>query len=281
MNRLQKKCFLVSAGMHVLLPVILVLGSALTPKSKPHDNMPILDIIPLITTEKQATGDGNRNVRTALPQFNQPVTPPQPAPKPKLAEKADDPDPPKDSPEESFEPRKDSNKRKLPNVPTALTTRKNPNAAKTTPRRMVDDSAEREANETRKKLADALASAAHDLRDNTSTTVKFTDGFAGSGTDGVPYGNFLAAVKTIYTRAWNVPDGDENEDATAEVSVTIAKDGKVLSASIIRKSGNSRVDLSVQMTLDRVRYVAPLPATDTKGERTVTIGFNAKARRGL
>src|SRR5436190_17654195 len=195
MSRLQKECFLVSAGMHVLLPVILVLGSALSPRSKPDDNMPVLDIIPLLTTDLEATGGGNRNVRTAPPQFNQPLAPTQPAPQPerspaptpKVTKSVDDPDPPKDSPEESFEPRNDSRK-KLPNVPTTLTTRKNPNAPRIVAKKAADDSVERErerqATELRKKLAEAVGSAANDLRDHTSTTVKFTHGFAGNGTDG-------------------------------------------------------------------------------------------------
>jgi len=270
--------------MHVLLPVILVLGSALSPKSKPEDTTPILDIIPLVTTDLDATGGGNRNVRTAPPQFNQPIIPPPPSQPQrstaKVQERVDDPDPPKDSAEESFEPRKENHK-KLPTVPTTLTTRRNPNAPKVVARKSVDDSAERQANELRKKLAQEVGSAANDLRDHTATTVKFTDGFGGNGTDGIPYGNFLAAVKSIYARAWIVPDGVEDDEATTEVSVTIARDGNVLNAIIIGRSGNSLVDHSVQMTIERVRFVAPLPPTSKDDQRTVTIGFNVKAKRGI
>jgi hypothetical protein len=52
-------------------------------------------------------------------------------------------------------------------------------------------------------------------------------------------------------------------------------------SAIVRKSGNAMVDHSVQMTLDRVRRVAPLPKESSGNERTVTIGFNVKAKRGI
>jgi TonB family protein len=58
--------------------------------------------------------------------------------------------------------------------------------------------------------------------------------------------------------------------------VTIARDGTVVQARIVRFSGNVAVDDSVQMTLDRVRRLVPLPANAEEDQRTVTINFNAK-----
>jgi TonB family protein len=165
----------------------------------------------------------------------------------------------------------------LPDVPTKLTARKT-STPNTPPKKNVEDTAQREADNARKELAKVLGSAANDLRDNSMTTVKL-DGFAGPGT-GIPYANFLAGVKTIYTRAWIVPDGVEDDEATTEVSVTIARDGTVLRRSIVRRSGNSVVDNSVQRTLDRVSRAVPLPPESKEDERTVTIGFNVKAKRG-
>jgi TonB family protein len=90
----------------------------------------------------------------------------------------------------------------------------------------------------------------------------------------------LQALKTLYTDAWNVPDGAD-DDATITTSVTIAKDGTVLSAHIKRPSGNSIADTSVQLTLDRVRHAVPLPDDAKEDQRTVTITFSVKAKRLL
>ena len=95
MNRLQKKCFVASAGVHALLLVILLVGPAfLTSKSK-LDNSPILDVIPGKLIDAAFSGGGNPNGRPPPPAPPEPpqraVTPPAPAP---------EPDPPKDEPKE-------------------------------------------------------------------------------------------------------------------------------------------------------------------------------------
>ena len=97
----------------------------------------------------------------------------------------------------------------------------------------------------------------------------------------MPYANFLDALKKIYTDAWIVPDGAADNDSTATASVTIAKNGDVVSARLIRSSGNGEIDRSVQMTLDRVRRAVPLPDSASESQRTVTIKFNAKVKLGL
>ena len=59
MNRLQKKCFVASAGLHLLLGLILVIGPAfLVSQSKP-DNMPVLDFVPLKTVDALMSGGGD------------------------------------------------------------------------------------------------------------------------------------------------------------------------------------------------------------------------------
>ena len=46
MNRLQKKCVIATAGIHLLLLLILVFGSAFfSPRPKPDDTQ-LLDVIP-------------------------------------------------------------------------------------------------------------------------------------------------------------------------------------------------------------------------------------------
>src|SRR5690242_10221607 len=51
MNRLQKKCFVASAGFHLLLVVIVFVGPAfLSPKTKSEDYV-VLDFVPDIVTD--------------------------------------------------------------------------------------------------------------------------------------------------------------------------------------------------------------------------------------
>ena len=86
----------------------------------------------------------------------------------------------------------------------------------------------------------------------------------------------------LRSNAWIVPDGVTDENATAEASVTIARDGTVVSARASRAPpATPRVDRSVQVTLDRVKWAAPLPDDAKENQRTVTINFNVRAKRLL
>src|SRR5262245_17872052 len=117
MNRLHKKCFIASAGTHLLLALILLVGPAfLAPKDK-LDNSQILEFIPLMTTDAQMSGGGS-------PHGGAPPTlPPEPPPqrretKPTQAPPEKTPEPPKvvqKQESESFEP-KQERKPRLPTV---------------------------------------------------------------------------------------------------------------------------------------------------------------------
>ena len=95
------------------------------------------------------------------------------------------------------------------------------------------------------------------------------------------YANYASVVKSIYTQAWTPPEDTASDDANPRVSVTIARDGSVISSRIIEKAGDAPVDNSVQRTLDRVTYIAPFPDDATDRQRTYTINFNPKAKRTL
>src|SRR5439155_833878 len=111
-----------------------------------------------------------------------------------------------------------------------------------------------------------------------STTIE-TD--YGPGGGGEAYANYDQVVKSIYTHAWLPPDDTANDDAITKVTVTIQNDGKVLSARIFRPSGETRVDGSVQRTLDRVSFIAPFPEGAKDKQRTYKINFNLRAKRLL
>src|SRR5690348_9438623 len=92
MNRLQKKCFIGSAGIHLLLVVILLVGPAFLSskeKSYPIDNQ-TLNFFPSKLIDAAYAGGGNPNPKPPPPQ---PVhaEPAQPPPQ-KVVEKVSEPE---------------------------------------------------------------------------------------------------------------------------------------------------------------------------------------------
>lgn len=275
MNRNQKKCFLVSASFHVLLLVILFIGPAFLSSSEKSDNRPPIDFVAYRTIEEALSGGGSPNARPPAPAPAPPkIETPSPAPPAPPIEKVE---PPKvETPDpDTFDTKP---VRKLPSVNLKPVVRpKDPNAkVKPTTNPASDTDA---ADEQQTRLASAARNAVRNLHGALSTGTEIT--MPGPGGGGVPYANFLDALKKIYTDAWIVPDGVADDDATAAASVTIAKNGDVVSARVTRASGNREIDRSVQMTLDRVRHAVPLPDSAKESERTVTIKFNARVKKGL
>ncbi len=264
MNRLQKKCVLVSAGFHLLLLVILLVGPAFVSSRNKRDDTPVLTFIPMITTDAQVAGGGNPNAAPLAP------APVPPAPQPPVKPPPPRPQPIKEivrPPEPSPEPME--KKRKLPKVSTTVVRRPQPTAPKSSS----------PINNAEARRREAVDRALRNLRNELSSST--TVDMPGPGGGGPTYANFLQSVKTVYANAWIVPDGVTDDQATAEASVTIARDGTVLNARILRRSGNALADESVEVVLRRVKFVVPLPEDTKENQRTVTIKFSVKARRGL
>jgi TonB family protein len=292
-NRLQKKCFLASTGLHLLLLLVLLIGPAFTASQIKPDTMPVLDFIPLKTVDSALSGGGNPNAKPPPATFEKPQpAPPAPVvkPEPPPPEKVRAPDPPKETvkevpprvdPEYSFEPSKERKPRK-PIIDLTPITR--PRESKDDSKARAQAAAREEAREEtrrdterRRRIAAAFGSAANNLESSLSGSTSIE--LKGPGGGGVPYANFLQAVKSVYQGAWVVPDGITDDNATTAAVVTIARDGTVVSSHITRSSGNAGVDRSVQVTLDRVKWAAPLPDTATENQRTVNINFNVAAKR--
>jgi TonB family protein len=282
MNRFQKKCVIASAGFHLLLVLILFIGPGFLSSKSTTPDLPVLDFVPLKTVDELVSGGGERTAKPPPAPLEAPKpTPPEPpAPQPPKP----DPEPPKevakdptpDKPETDSLVPTDKPKPRRPEISTTLVTRK-PDADADKKAKAAAQ-AKAEAAE-RQRVAKVIGNAVDDIANGVSEGVSIK--FVGPGGGGIPYANFLQAVKSVYQRAWLVPDSVTDEEATTFASVTIARDGSVISARITRSSGNSEVDHSVQRTLDRVKYAAPLPDSASEDQRTVNIGFNVKARRAL
>jgi len=265
MNRLQKKCVLATAGIHLLLLVILVVGPAFFQPRPKADDTQVLDIIPANLIDAPFTS----GVRNAQPPPPTPVvTPPQPQPTPpppkpveptpsltERLEKVFKPEPPKPAPEKV-----------QPHKIQIDTHRVIHTASKNVP----DDSSQR-------ARARALRNAIRNLKTNLSpgTTIDMP------GNSSAAYANYADAVKSVYDQAWTLPNAIANDNEIVKVIVTIASDGTVISARIIDSSGDAALDDSVQKTLERVTFIAPFPEGTTDKQRIYTISFNPQIKKML
>ena len=174
---------------------------------------------------------------------------------------------------------KDDHKRHKPEVNTTLVTHK-PNAVKpvkpSTTNSTADNEQQRVADRNR-RVAELIGTTARNLRNDVSpgTTLEAF----GPGGGGEAYASYDAVVRSVYWHDWTPTEDTTSDTAITKATVTIASDGTVLSAHILKPSGDASVDKSVQRTLDHVRYIAPFPEGAKEKQRTYTINFNLKAKR--
>jgi protein TonB len=273
MNRLAKKCLIASAGLHLLLFVILLVGPAFLAEKNAAIDMTVLDVIPSKLVDELMSGGGNPNAQPPPPApLPEPVKP-QPQPETFVKPEPPQKEPPKTAKPEPIPDDKPARK-PLPKISTTLVTRSDTDPKV---REQAKAEAQARARAEAAKLAAAFQSAARSLKEglSSSTTVEMP------GPGGEAYANFAQVVKSVYEQAWIAPEDVADENATTKVSVTIARDGTVISARIIRDSGNVPVDKSVQATLLRVKFIAPFPEGAKEQQRTFMINFNLKAKRLL
>ena len=288
MNRLQKKCLVATTGLHLLLVLVIVFGSAFFTSHTKPDETQVLNVIPANLVDAAF----NSGVKNAAPPTPAPIakptepTPQPPPPKPDVTPPTPHPkpEPVKPPDKEPVKPQKLSPDDLKPLEPAKTETKKIEISLKpvihNVPKVTTDISAAdaaRTAAKAAKKRADAFANAARSIEKNASsaTTVEMP------GTGSVSYANYASVVKSIYEQAWTPPDDTASDDANTKVSVTIGRDGAVITARILNPSGDSRVDNSVRRTLDRVTFVAPFPEGAKEKERTFIINFNLKAKKLL
>jgi TonB family protein len=316
MTRLNKKCLIASSGFHALLVCLLIFGSAFfVAKEKPITH-PRLQFVPSKFIEAAlAGGGGNPNI--ARTDDVQKGSPDAPVPiKPPAAKQTPvrQPDPPPEPPKPTPKPveKVEVPKPEVAKAPKQTTTPKPPtDVAKvpdaTAPKRKIDltelkpiakdDSAkikakaEEEARAESQRIAAAnrkkVASQLNAQLNNAATDLQ--RGFAGGtrvdvgGPGGEAFASYGALVQAAYDAAWQVIQDLSDDDAITRVTVTIARDGRVLSSVIIRRSGNATMDRSVQRALDRVRdqRLPPFPDFIKDLERKFTIEFNLKTRKLL
>jgi len=103
-------------------------------------------------------------------------------------------------------------------------------------------------------------------------------GGGGTGTGGSTY---AWHVRNAFNNAWIAPQNVKDDLATVDVEVVIRKDGRILRASLVKRSGIAALDRSVQDAVNRVREIVPFESGATEAQRSYTIGFNLRAKRSF
>jgi TonB family protein len=294
MKRLQRKFLLISAVVHGTLLLVMVVGPAFMQRqpSRP-DDLPVLRVIPdhLIDAAFYRSATSTPEQAPApVPAQPPPVQPapaprePQPTPKPVEPPVTRTPpaaQPTRPAPAPAVQPRPEPTPQAKPpppakppvSVSTSLVTR-----GQETPPRPREDTAR--AQRDHQARAQAVESQVQDALKGIQRRVPETV-VSVPGAGGAAYANYRQVVQSLYDQAWIEPQDVSRTDLAVLVEVVIRRDGKVLSDNILRASGLSSLDRSVQAALDRVR-VRGLPAfpEETRDmQRTFRIEFNLKTRR--
>lgn len=282
MSRLQKKCIIVSTGLHLSLLGLIIVGPAFTSSTTPEVRM--IDFMPSMVVAENVAGGGNPNARPpaavspVTPQPQPPPQPPQPKPEPKVTPK---PEPDRSEPRQSdpSDPSDWTDRKKKPQIVTTPQIRRRPST------RTHEDTAEAEkeaskAAATRRDLARAFASTATGIREGSASATAIDEDF-GPGGGGPAYAGYDSLVQRVYQDAFVKPSDTSTDSPITYATVTIARDGTVVpgSARIITRSGDSQMDSAVQRVLERVSNVGhPFPEGMKEKQRTYKIRFDLTKR---
>jgi TonB family protein len=266
MNRTQKKCLIVSAALHLLLPAIIIFGAALMPEDRSVPFKPIKLYSLANVTDAPSSGGSPNVVSAPLPPAPTPPAPQeQPTPRP-VSVPTREPEAVKPPPKYKLDPSE-----------LKLTKRSDVKPPKDN--QATDNQAAREAADARNRLFAKASQNIKSISKDFSPTTAVE--LSGPGDGGPAAANYRDIVASKYTAAWTPPASLDDDSATVTVSVTISRDGTVASHRIVRSSGNRDMDRSIDITLDNVTYIEAFPASSNDQERTYTIKFNLAAKRSL
>lgn len=95
----------------------------------------------------------------------------------------------------------------------------------------------------------------------------------GPGGGGEVWIGYATYLKSFYEVRWRRPSSLPAPVAYVGVSITVARDGRLLRAEVLDKSGIRELDNSVNEVIQRYRQLEPLPSGSTDSERTFRIKF--------
>jgi TonB family protein len=235
MAGLEKKCLVASAGFHLLLAALLVVGSAFL-RPAPAGIERVFEGVNIPPQYVPDASSAVTDPRTS-PAQSQPVSPANEA--------------------STSVPQRRSN---LPQVSTRVITRSNGS------RPSANNSS------TTAAQARQFNAAVNQMFRNLSPSTSIETGF-GAASAGDEYAERVRAIYTQNWRPLEA--GTSSSTLAVRVSINIARDGKVLSSRILRSSGDTGVDVSVAQVLERVTTLDPFPPDVKDAERNYVINFSA------
>lgn len=286
-------------GLHGLLAVILLVSNGFSSAPPSPADLQILNMIPANILDRDGAGGGTPAVNIVAHQAQaqpRPQQQPQPTPQPQPVQRAEPERPqrptlherqeitrpqPKleETDEVSLEPkakptRRPSHKHEIEvSYTPANTSKKNKRPVDTS--ESSESSARSEARRL-KAIENSLDQLASGVRSSGSpNNIVDVSGIGG----GEAYAGYRDVVFTYYNRAWNTPDDAASRLLYADAKVTIARDGSVISADLIRPSGDTALDRSIERALRAVNKLPPFPASSHDAERTFVLRFNVEAKQ--
>jgi TonB family protein len=266
MKNLNNKCFATSAVVHLSLFALLVLGVGF----RASDSS--------IATSKSAKEGAKASTvelvdvpENGEPAPAQPKVPAQPLPAIVPTTPPSSPQAPASValPSAQAQPAP-AHRRPLPNISTIAEDRPAQRSVMTAPRNTTGGSSEARS----KAISDLIGSALKAMPSAPGVRINL------DGNGGTAKVLYQALVRDAYSRAWSAPALDsQSMSPVSGVKVTIARDGTILSAKLIKPSGNSVMDASVERALRSVTRIEPFEADSADTERTFTINFNLDLRR--
>jgi TonB family protein len=305
MTRFEKKCFVGAAALHGLL-LVGVVASAAFQGPPPQQPVSTINWVALQTTDKPGLMKGNPDakpvVKTEAPAAKPAEPQPQKAqPEPEKTEPRPEPTkaqthaskPPKHHVEPDLTPTKSSDSepintkswkpRSTHDIKVDLGSKsvvKKPHTTKSST--SSDDSDARAEESARKATARSISRALGGLATSITKGAAKAEVFdlPGQG-GGAAFVDYRTALFSAYYNAWICPQDIDNDLASVEVKVVVARNGSVVSAEITKKSSDSSLNRSVQRALDSVSKLPPFPEGANDDQRSFKLRFNLKAKQSL
>lgn len=290
-SRLQKKCVISTAAIHLLLLTILIFGPAFFNREPKQDNSILTDIPSIILDN--ALNSGVRDAQSPPPQpapapipqsLLQPP-PPLPTPEPRVVQPPQPAPTPSPSLLAQFEkmfkqPKPEPTPTVTPNLkPVDRTEKSHDDNIKVVLKKVKRTQTSKTSNPDNNSNTKEINSEVRNLEKNLSSGTKID--MPGTGTQASA--SYDAVLRSIYLHAVvaNLPAQVAHNDEHTLVRVTISRDGTVVSSTITSSSGDSAWDNAVQRTLDQVTFVHEFPESWTEQQRTFSLDFNPQVAKEL
>ncbi len=277
MSRLLKKCIVLSVGLHVLV-VALLIAAATFFITKPEKVQPTLSMIAPEILDNILKPNSTQIARTPpTPAVRRNVVPQPPKRVEEAPPKTVTPKPVKITPPKKVTPKPTPRKVTLPDK--AKTTQPRRIQINTSTKTVGSRNPQQPAKSIPAKSkinSSALTQKVQNLRGQLSAGIKVNV----SGANAAAFTSYAQYVVSVYRRTWEpLLPKSLAKSRVAVVSVTVDRSGRVISARIVRKTGNTELDRSVQRALDRVKTIGKaFPSGSKESKRTFTLDFTPKIR---